>query len=100
LPTTAFRRAPIPDWVPNLVAEVLSPGNTVDEMDRKLREYFDAGVQLVWYIDPRNRTVRVYTSYDDFTTLTEGDELDGGSVLPGFRLSIRELFELALKLHP
>jgi Uma2 family endonuclease len=100
IPPGADPATPMPDWVPNLVAEVLSPGNTAVEMDRKLREYFDAGVQLVWYIDPRSRTVRVYSSHDDFTTLTEGDELDGGSVLPGFRLSIRELFELALKLHP
>ena len=44
--------------------------------------------------------MRVYTSYDDFTTLTEADVLDGGAVLPGFRLSIRELFEKALKRHP
>ena len=80
------------------MVEVLSPGNTAAEMDRKLCEYFDAGVELVWYVDPRARVVRVYKSYDDCVTLTEDDELDGGHVLPGFRLSIREWFERAEKV--
>lgn len=100
IPEGADPATPMPDWVPNLAVEVLSPGNTRGEMERKRREYFEAGVELVWYVDPRKRTVRVYTSYDEFTTLTEADELDGGSVLPGFRLSIREWFAKASKLRP
>src|SRR6185503_2871134 len=48
---------PIPDLAPDLYVEVLSKTNTRLEMERKLKEYFLAGVLLVWFIDPRNRTV-------------------------------------------
>ena len=69
-------------------------------MLRKLKDFFAAGVELVWYIDPAKRTVRVYTGVDDCTILKNGDTLDGGDVLPGFRVSIRELFEKARKIRP
>jgi Uma2 family endonuclease len=85
----------IPDLVPDLAIEVLSKGNTEDEMDRKLQEYFGAGVQLVWYIEPRTRTARVYTGPTEVTSLLEDDVLDGGTVLPGFQLTLRELLDRA-----
>ena len=47
---------------PDLAVEVLSEGNTKPEMARKVREYFDAGVTLVWLIDPRKRTARVFST--------------------------------------
>ncbi len=50
---------PIPDLVPNFAIEILSDDNTRGEMVRKLREYFHAGVQLVWIVDPSARTVAV-----------------------------------------
>ena len=62
---------------------------------RKLREYFDAGARLVWYIDPRARNVTVYTSSDHFTVLDETATLDGGDLLPGFTLPLLELFTRA-----
>ena len=49
---------------PDLAIEVLSESNTPAEMERKLKEYFAAGMQLVWYFDPRARTVTVYTAPD------------------------------------
>jgi Uma2 family endonuclease len=61
-------------------------------MARKLDEYFRAGVRLVWYVDPKRRTVRVYTGRDRSVILREDQALDGGEVLPGFSLSIREWF--------
>jgi len=82
----------VPEIVPNLAVEILSKGNTVGEMERKRREYFKAGVELVWIVDPVARTVRVYTGPRAFTTLGEGDTLDGGKVLPGFTLSVRQWF--------
>jgi Uma2 family endonuclease len=78
---------------PDLAVEVLSPGNTRQEMQRKLVEYFDSGTTLVWYVDPRSRTVRVFTSPENVTTLKEGDTLDGGSLLPGFQLPVTTIFE-------
>ena len=49
---------------PNLAIEVLSASNTTAEMDRKLKEYFEAGAELVWYIDPQTRSATIYTSVD------------------------------------
>jgi len=87
-------RAPILPLAPDLAVEVLSEGNTRREMERKVGEYFDAGCRLVWLVDPRNRTVAVYTSGADVITLTEKQTLTGGDVLPGFRLPLRNLFGL------
>ena len=86
---------PIPDLVPDLAVEVLSEGNTAEEMRRKLGEYFKVGVRLVWLIDPATRTAEVYTSPRKKTIITADDALDGGTVLPGFRLSLHELFTRA-----
>lgn len=84
--------APIPSLAPDLAVEVLSVGNTPAEMTRKRSEYFAAGVRLVWEIDPRVRTVRVYSSVTNYTDLTVTDTLDGGAVLPGFTLPLAQLF--------
>ncbi len=77
---------------PDLAIEILSLGNTPTEMDLKLKEYFRAGVSLVWLIDPERRTAKVYTSLDDFTAVRESGVLDGGEVLPGFRIKLKDLF--------
>jgi Uma2 family endonuclease len=61
-------------------------------MLRKREEYFRAGTILVWEIHPTRRTASVYTSPRQFTRIPEGGVLDGGDVLPGFQLSLSELF--------
>jgi Uma2 family endonuclease len=78
---------------PDLVVEVLSPSNTKREMDLKLRDYFQAGVRLAWIIDPEQETAAVYHSEHDATPFAAGGTLDGEEVLPGFSLSLAELFE-------
>jgi Uma2 family endonuclease len=83
---------PIASLIPDLAVEVLSKGNTPREMARKLSEYFKAGVRLVWLIDPKKRSARVYTSPADFRTLDDEESLDGGDILPGFTLSLKQLF--------
>jgi Uma2 family endonuclease len=100
IPEGADPATPVPDWIPSLAVEVLSPGNTKAEMARKLRDYFEAGVELVWYVDPSDRTVRVYHSPEAVVTLTEADDLDGEQLLPGFRLSIRDWFHRASRIRP
>ncbi len=98
IPGRRVPRVPVPNLVPDRVAEVLSPGNTRAEMNRKRRDYFTAGVTIIWSVDPRKRTVRVYSSPKDFIELTENDTLDGAPVLPGFKLRLKELFaELDLR---
>jgi|SRR3972149_2193690 len=82
----------IPDVAPDLAVEVLSPGNTEGEMRRKLHDYFTAGVRLVWYIEPATRTAKVYTFPDQCTVLDETQSLSGCDVLPGFELTLHDLF--------
>ena len=100
IPEGADPATPVPDWIPSLAVEVLSAGNTKAEMARKLRDYFEAGVELVWYVDPSDRTVRVYHSPESVVTLTDADDLDGEQILPGFRLSIRDWFDRASRIRP
>lgn len=80
---------------PDLVVEILSEGNTHQEMEQKLGEYFDSGVRLVWYIDPRRRSAQIYTAREKVTTIDENGSLNGGEVLPGFSLRLGELFDRA-----
>lgn len=84
----------VPLIAPDLAAEIVSKSNTRREIARKLKEYFEHGVKLVWNIDPDARTVRVYTSADKFRMISVGGSLDGGKVLPGFRLPLVELFSV------
>jgi Uma2 family endonuclease len=83
---------PVPTVAPDLAVEVLSKSNTKAEIARKLTEYFTAGARLAWVVDPKSRTVRVHTSAQEFSVAGAGDVLDGGDVLPGFRLPVREIF--------
>lgn len=83
---------PITLVAPNLAIEVLSVSNTLGEMAMKRIDYFQAGVELAWEIDPQKRTVTVYTSPTESTTLGSKDTLDGGAVLPGFQLPLADLF--------
>jgi Uma2 family endonuclease len=76
----------------DLAVEVMSPSNTRREMERKLSDYFAAGVQTVWLVYIKTREVVVHTSPHDAVTLTGDDALEGGSLLPGFSVRISELF--------
>jgi Uma2 family endonuclease len=77
---------------PALVVEVVSPGDTAEEVDDKMRRWFAAGVELGWVIYPRGRTITVYRALDDIRILTADDVLDGDSVVPGFQCRVRDLF--------
>lgn len=81
-----------PAVVPGLAVEILSPSNTEGEMLRKLREYFSAGVPLVWLVNPAAQSVSVYTSATRSKVVPLDGILDGGKVLPGFRLPVAKIF--------
>ncbi len=85
---------PVPLLVPDLAVEVISKNNTRKEMDDKLEEFFEKGVQLVWHVRPRLRVVDVSTSAAHFTRLTASMWLEGGDVLPGFSVRVGDLFDL------
>jgi len=90
----------IPPIAPDLAIEVLSPTNSRSEKERKLREYFSAGTRLVWYFDMKTRTVSVHTSPEEHSVLDDSQTLDGGDVLPGFTVALRELFNRACQRGP
>ena len=92
LPGRVIPDEPIPDVHPDLAVEVLSKSNTRGEMFAKRKDYFFAGVKLVWEIDRRARTVAVYTSPENPVILAPGETLTGGDVLPGFTLPVADLF--------
>ena len=83
---------PIPAVAPDLAVEVLSESNTEQEMARKLKDYFAAGTRLVWYIDPKSRSARTYTSPEQCVIVEQSGSLLGGDVLPGFQLRLADLF--------
>lgn len=76
---------------PDLAVEIVSPSNTLSEIQDKVMDYLEAGARLVWVVDPRSRNVTTYSSRKDIQLLTEDEEIDGGTVLPGFRCTVAEL---------
>jgi Uma2 family endonuclease len=77
-----------PEMAPDLVIEVLSPDDRPGEVLSKIGDWLDAGVRLVWIIDPRRRDARVYRADGSQDHLGENDWLDGESVVPGFRCAV------------
>jgi Uma2 family endonuclease len=77
---------------PDLAVEVVSPGDTYTEVGEKVLEWLDAGTRMVVVVDPWKRWVTVYHSRDDIHVLGEDDVLDGGDVVPGWTLPVKDLF--------
>lgn len=80
------------DVPPDLAVEVVSPSDVFSKVQRKVRHYLDRGVAMVWVVDPEEKTVTVYRSRKDSAFLAAEDEIDGGDVLPGFRMRVADLF--------
>jgi Uma2 family endonuclease len=90
------RRIPLEnawDVIPDLVIEVFSPTNLAEEIPTKIREYFEAGVRQAWLIYPHESLVYEYDSPRAIRVLGLEDTLEGGAILPEFRLPLAELFE-------
>ncbi|MBI3468925.1 MAG: Uma2 family endonuclease [Planctomycetes bacterium] len=77
---------------PDLAAEVVSPNDLYYEVEEKVAEYLEAGVRLVWVVNPATRSVRVHRRDGTITDLEENDELTGEDVIPGFRCRVGDLF--------
>ncbi len=88
------REQRIPSVAADLAVEVMSKSNSKPEIARKLVEYFAAGTRLAWVVAPKTMTVRVHTSPREWVVLGLDDVLDGGDVLPGFQLAVRDVFDL------
>lgn len=92
-------QASTPDWrvkplllAPDFVAEIVSPTDKLPSVWRKVAVYLEDGVRLVWVINPMRQVVTVFAAGEAPITLDYSATLDGGEVLPNFRLAIHELF--------
>ena len=79
--------------VPDLVVEVVSPRNSVREVNDKARMWVSYGTRLVWVLHPNTRSVDVHTLNGAVVTLSNDDTLTGGDVLPGFECSLSDIFD-------
>lgn len=92
-------RSPNPDLTayipmgPDLAVEIVSPGDTAQEVLDKVEEYFKAGTRLVWVVYPEKRKVYAYQSSESVQIVGIEGTLEGGDVLPGFVLSMRDIFK-------
>ena len=79
--------------VPDLAVEVVSPSNSANEVEGKIVEYLKAGVRLVWVVYPTTARIYIHDGSSTVRVIDRDGELDGGDVLPEFRLPLRTLFE-------
>jgi len=83
---------------PDLPVEVLSPGDTAYEVETKVQEYLDAGVRLVWVVNPRTRTLRIHRPKESqlrpIDELSEKDRVSGEDVVVGFECAVADFFKV------
>ncbi len=86
----------LPDgWItiaPDLVVEVVSPNDLADDVQKKVQEYLEARVSLVWVVYPESRTLIVHRVDGSVGKLQEADELSGEDVVPGFSCQLADVF--------
>jgi len=82
---------------PDLAVEVVSPNDMAEDVHDKVHEYLEMGTRLVWVLWPKSRTVSVHTADEVSREFGLKDELDGGEVLPGFRVRVADLFDVHAK---
>jgi Uma2 family endonuclease len=80
------------DFAPDLAVEIISPTNRATEIEQKIEDYFANGVRLVWVVYPDQKHVYVYDAPNKCRILQPGDSLDGGVLLPGFHVTLTDLF--------
>ncbi|NNJ26802.1 Uma2 family endonuclease [Alienimonas chondri] len=93
-PDGRFPRTGYPTLAPNLVVEILSPGNTAGEMRQKRANFFAAGTVRVWQIDPLTESAEMFdpAAADESIAVPVGGTLDAGEALPGFAMKLTDLF--------
>jgi Uma2 family endonuclease len=78
---------------PDLVVEVISPGDIYSDVEEKVFDWLEAGTRMVVVVNPRKSIITVYRSLTEITALTEADTLDGADVVPGWKMSVKDIFE-------
>ena len=80
--------------VPDLVAEVISPNDSAEEVEEKIEMWLAAGVKLLWEVYPNTRTIRAHRPDGTITLIRAADTLTAPDVLPGLSLPVAELFRV------
>lgn len=80
------------EQIPEFVIEVISPTDNALQIEIKLKEYFKAGVKVVWHILPEEKVVQVYTSRKTVKICTDDDICSASPVLDDFEISVNDLF--------
>jgi Uma2 family endonuclease len=93
IPQDGIPRSYVP-CAPDLAVEVVSPGDTVREVDAKVSDWLTAGCHAVWVVNPHWKTVTIYLVGGEIKTLTADQTLDGGSMLPGCQCPVSEIFAI------
>ena len=78
---------------PDFVVEVVSPGDSYADVEEKVLEWLEAGVRAAVVANPRKRVATVYRSLTDIVVLTEDDTLEIPDIVPGWRMSVRSIFQ-------
>ncbi|TAF31917.1 MAG: Uma2 family endonuclease [Cytophagales bacterium] len=83
--------------IPVFVIELLSDSRSAapesfNDVEIKIQDYFKAGVQNVWYINPQTRTIHSYTSAKTVTIHAGSDECNAAPSVPDFRFIVQDLF--------
>jgi Uma2 family endonuclease len=91
IPATGVWEGMVP-IAPDLVVEIASPNDTGAKVREKATRWLDVGVEIVWVLWPKRRAVSILRSGQPEVILTADDVLDGGSLLPGFRLPVAAIF--------
>ena len=77
---------------PDLAIEVVSPNDSAADLDLKIHQYLESGTSSVWVVYPQTRRVMLYRGAEFRAELSESMELAEPDLLPGFRLTVREIF--------
>lgn len=88
-------RPPKKFWplVPDLAVEVVSPSESAEQVQERLRDWFAAGVHAVWTLYPGTASVHAYRSHSEVRIFQRGEVLTGGDdLLPGFSCAVSDLF--------
>ena len=78
----------------HLAVEVISPGERQAKIEKKVGQWLQLGARVVWIVNPQTRLVTVYRPDGSVTVLLESDELTGDDLVPGFKISVRDVFNL------
>lgn len=82
------------EGAPTLAVEVVSPHDRADDIHERVQDFLESGTQQVWVLWPRRQSVSVYSPDGDTRELGPDAQLDGGDMLPGFSVTVGDLFEV------